>query len=109
MSNPGAGTSREIATGDRADAELDAFVSRRDKQRRETEGERAVEDLWQARERLDNARRRRELEAPQEAPEDAETVEEAPDRSEPRPDAPGPPTAREGPQARPWWRRVFGG
>lgn len=63
MSNPGAGISREIATGDRADAELDAFVSRRDKQRRETEGERAVEDLWQARERLDNARRRRELEA----------------------------------------------
>jgi hypothetical protein len=50
-----------------------------------------------------------ELEPAQEARESTETVEEAPERSEPRPDAPGPQTAREGPRARPWWRRVFGG
>jgi hypothetical protein len=46
-----------------------------------------------------------QLEAPQEASEDAETVEEAPDRAESR-------SATVGPQQgtrRPWWRRVFGG
>ena len=61
----------------------------------------------------EQARTIRALEAPrgpeEEPPEDAETVEEAPEGAEPRPDAPGPQTAREGPRARPWWRRVFGG
>jgi len=47
----------------------------------------------------------RELEAPQEPSEDAETVEEAPGRAEPRP-ATG--EAQEGAR-RPWWRRVLGG
>ena len=52
----------------------------------------------------------RQLSAPpEEAPENAEAVEEVSEGSEPRPDAPGPQTAREGPQTRPWWRRVFGG
>jgi hypothetical protein len=52
------------------------------------------------------ADRLREIEAPREAPEAAETVEEAPDRAgEPRSAAGG---AREGAR-RPWWRRVFGG
>jgi hypothetical protein len=46
-----------------------------------------------------------QLEAPQEAPKDAETVEEAPDRAEPRPATGG---AQEGARRRPWWRKVFG-
>jgi hypothetical protein len=41
---------------------------------------------------------------PQEAPEDAETVEEASDRAEPRPATD---EAQEG-SRRPWWRRVLG-
>jgi len=45
------------------------------------------------------------IEAPQEAPEAAETVEEATDRAEARPAAGG---AQEATQRRPWWRRVFG-
>jgi excisionase family DNA binding protein len=47
-----------------------------------------------------------QLEAPQEASEDVETVEEAPEGTEePRPATGG---AQEGAR-RPWWRRVFGG
>ena len=53
----------------------------------------------------EQARTIRAIEAPQEAPGDAETVEEAPEEVEPRPADPGP---REGAR-RPWWRRVFGG
>jgi hypothetical protein len=45
------------------------------------------------------------IEAPQEPPEAAETVEEEPERAEPRPATGG---AQEGAQ-RPWWRRVFRG
>ena len=45
------------------------------------------------------------IEAPQEPPEDAETVEEAPDSAEHRPATGG---AQEGAR-RPWWRRVFRG
>ena len=52
----------------------------------------------------EQARTIRELEAPQEASEDAETVEEAPDRAESRPATGG---AQEGVR-RPWWRRVLG-
>jgi hypothetical protein len=47
-----------------------------------------------------------QLEAPQEASEDAETVEEASERAEPRPATGG---AQEGAQRRPWWKRVFRG
>jgi len=47
----------------------------------------------------------RAIEAPQEAPEDTETVEEASDRAEPRSDAG---EAQERARS-PWWRRVFGG
>jgi hypothetical protein len=46
-----------------------------------------------------------QLEAPQEATENAETVEEAPQRAEPQP-ATG--EAQEGAR-RPWWRRMLGG
>ena len=79
--------------------------------------ERQMEEEREARRRADTilaqlsaanaeqARTIRELEAPQEASEDAETVEEAPQGGQPRPDAPG---AQEGVR-RPWWRRVFGG
>jgi len=45
------------------------------------------------------------IEAPQESPEAAETVEQEPERAEPRSDAPGDQEAAR----RPWWRRVFGG
>ncbi len=57
------GTGREVAAGERAEAELDAFVSRRDSQRRKDEGDRAVEDLWKASERLHEAHRRDEMRA----------------------------------------------
>ena len=80
--------------------------------------ERQVEEEREARRRADlilgqlsqataeQARTIRAIEGPQEAPEDAETVEEGP---EPRPDAPAPQTATESPERRGWWRRVFGG
>ena len=45
------------------------------------------------------------IEAPQEARESPQTVEEEPQRAEPRPDAP---SAQEGVERRPWWRRIFG-
>src|SRR5918998_3266533 len=57
---PGAGIAREMAAGERADAELDAFICRRDTQRRRDEGERLEEDLWRASERLQEALRREE-------------------------------------------------
>ncbi len=60
MRNPGAGIGRDIGQGERAEAELDSFISRRDRQRRETEGDRAAEDLWEASSRLHSARRRAE-------------------------------------------------
>jgi excisionase family DNA binding protein len=43
------------------------------------------------------------IEAPQEASEDAETVEEASERVEPRSDTPG----AQASVRRPWWRRMF--
>jgi chromosome segregation ATPase len=58
-----------------------------------------------ARANEEQARTIRELEAPQEASEDAKTVEGEPERAEPRPTTA---EAQEGVQ-RPWWRRVFGG
>ena len=57
---PGAAIGREIATGERAEAELDAFISRRHEQRRKSEGERAEEDFWREAERREAARRRQE-------------------------------------------------
>ena len=54
------GIGREIATGDRADAEVDAFISRRHEQRRKSEPEREVEAAWVAAERREAARRRAE-------------------------------------------------
>jgi DNA-binding transcriptional MerR regulator len=75
-----------------------------EERRRRESAERRAENLErQLQQRLD-----RQLSAAPREP--AESVEEAP---EPRPDAEGPQTATESPQAgdtrRPWWRRVFGG
>jgi len=47
--------------------------------------------------------------APEEAPEAAETVEEAPEGSEPRSATGAAQEATQRPEARSWWRRVFGG
>ncbi len=52
------GTGREIAAGERVEAELDVFVSKRHDRRVTDEGERAVEELWQVSERLHDADRR---------------------------------------------------
>ena len=57
MTTPGAGIGREIATGERAEADLELFISRRDTQRRKDEGERRKEEAWAASERVHNARR----------------------------------------------------
>jgi hypothetical protein len=45
-----------IAKGERVEGELDAFISKRDKERRQSEGERAREELWQKSVREHNAR-----------------------------------------------------
>lgn len=46
------------APGEKVEAESDAFISRRDKQRPKTEGERDEEALWRASERRAEATRR---------------------------------------------------
>lgn len=58
--NPGAAIGREIARGEGAEAQIDAFISRRDIQRRKTEGDRETEEMWRASERRQEARRRAE-------------------------------------------------
>ena len=51
LREPGAAIGREIATGDRADAQIETFISRRHEQRVKTEGERAEEEAWMESER----------------------------------------------------------
>lgn len=63
MREPGLDLSREIAAGERADAQIDSFISRRDAKRRESEGERAAEEAWEASSRLHEARLREERRA----------------------------------------------
>jgi hypothetical protein len=63
IKEPGAAIGRGIASGERAEAELDAFISRRHERRVKDEGERALEDLWRESERREAARRRREARA----------------------------------------------
>jgi len=53
---PGAGIGREIAAGERADLQIETFIARRDKQRRETEGDRAEEEAFMESERAYFAR-----------------------------------------------------
>jgi hypothetical protein len=60
---PGAGIGWDIPRGERAESEIDIFISRRHDQRVKDEAETRVEDLWKARERLEVAHRRRELDA----------------------------------------------
>ena len=60
MSNPGRDLPREMASGDRADAQIDAFITRRDDKRRESEGDRAAEAAWREAERRLETRRRAE-------------------------------------------------
>ena len=51
----GAALSRNLggptAPGEKVESELDAFISKRDKQRRRTEGERRIEEAWMESER----------------------------------------------------------
>lgn len=58
---PGAALPRNIgsasAPGEAVEHDLDAFISRRDTQRRHDEGERAVEESWRESERREEARR----------------------------------------------------
>ena len=58
--NLGRAVGREIATGDRAEAQIDAFISRRDAQRRKSEGDTAEEEAWVKSERRRDAHRRAE-------------------------------------------------
>jgi hypothetical protein len=51
---------REVASGERAEAELDSFISRRHAQRRKSEPERELEAAWAAAEKREAARRRKE-------------------------------------------------
>ena len=50
----------EHARGEKVELELDAFVAKRDAQRRRTEGERPSEAPWRQSERLSDERRRSE-------------------------------------------------
>ncbi len=46
MMEPGAGIGREMGDGERADAQIDSFISRRDEQRRKSEPERETLPPW---------------------------------------------------------------
>jgi hypothetical protein len=48
----------DIERAEAVERDLDAMIERRDRQRRQTEGEREVEELWKAGERLQRARLR---------------------------------------------------
>jgi hypothetical protein len=60
MRDPGRAIGREVAGGERADAELDSFIGRRYGQRQKSEGDRVTEELWREAERHEAARRRAE-------------------------------------------------
>jgi hypothetical protein len=60
VAQPGRSIGRDIATGEKVEAELDAFVSRRHEQRVATEGERQAEESWKASERAYFVHRRQE-------------------------------------------------
>jgi hypothetical protein len=50
----------DVARGEIAEAQLTAFIKRRDRQRRQTEGERRMEEAWMESERRYDEERRRE-------------------------------------------------
>ncbi len=60
MGEPGVGIGRDIAAGEAVEHELDAFISRRDKQRREEEEDRAEEEAWVESERRHDVHKRAE-------------------------------------------------
>jgi hypothetical protein len=57
---PGTALSRDIARGESVEYEIDAFISKRHRDRVATEGERQAEESWRASERAYFARRREE-------------------------------------------------
>ena len=57
---PGRAIGREVAKGEAAEKELDAFISRRHETRRKTGPERELEASWKQSERRAAARRREE-------------------------------------------------
>ena len=60
MMEPGWAIGSDIAKGEAVEAEIDVLISRRDAERRKSEGEWAAEDLWRASERRQEALRREE-------------------------------------------------
>ena len=60
MMEPGVGIGREIAAGEAVEKELDSFISRRDAERRKSEGDRAEEEKWMKSERRHDQYRRAE-------------------------------------------------
>jgi len=48
----------DVARSEAVERDLDAVIERRDRQRRQTEGERAIEEVWRASERRHAARLR---------------------------------------------------
>lgn len=57
----GAALSRDITRGEKVDADIDNFISKRHEKRVAEEGERAVEDAWKAAERRAAAERDRQF------------------------------------------------
>ena len=53
----GAALNRDISVGEKVEAEHDAFISRRDRDRRKLEGERESEEAWKRSERRRDAAR----------------------------------------------------
>ena len=51
----------DLETSERAEKPLEAFITRRDSERRKTEGERREEELWRESERQYQAKRQAEL------------------------------------------------
>jgi hypothetical protein len=51
----------DLETSERAEKQLEAFITRRDTERRKTEGERREEELWRESERYYQAKRHAEL------------------------------------------------
>ena len=52
----GAALNRDVSTGEKVEKDLDAFISKRDKERRLSEGERAEEAAWRESARRHNAK-----------------------------------------------------
>jgi hypothetical protein len=60
MMGPGQAIGRDSSKGEAVEHELDAFISRRGKQRRQTEGEQPALEVWMESERRYDEHRRQE-------------------------------------------------